>query len=348
MVSDDQTQVKIFQESMKPEWDEYVDSHEAGTLFHKIAWKNVIEKTFSYRPLYLAYYHGKRITGILPLFFVKSIFGGKSLISTPFGVYGGVLADNSQAEQALITAAKEFALETNASYIEFRHQKPIDSSELYTNDQFYCTFIKNIGKTPEENMALLPRESRRLVRRAIKHGLEAHITHEIREFYHIYACSVKNLGTPVFPRSLFENIMAERELKPEILLISHRGKRIAGVLSFYYKNTVLPYYGGSLPSKRFLSPNNYMYYALMNHASERGMTYFDFGRSKINTGAYHFKRHMGFEPSALSYQYLLINATSLPNNNPLNPKYRLAIGIWRRLPLTMTKILGPKLVKQFP
>ncbi|MDQ7065672.1 MAG: FemAB family PEP-CTERM system-associated protein [candidate division KSB1 bacterium] len=337
-----------FDLSMKREWDQFVDAHEKGTFFHKIVWKNIIEKTFSYQSLYLACYKGLRLTGVLPLFYLKSIFGGKALISTPFGVYGGVLANDAESEKKLIHAAKDCAEELGASYIELRQQFAIQYPDLQIKDKLYCTFIQKISDSPEGNLALLPREARRLVRRAIANGLEVHFTREIKEFYHIYAASVRNLGTPVFPVSLFENIFSEAGAQADILLVTHKGKGVAGVMSFYYKQTVLPYYGGSLPSKRYLAPNNYMYYSLINHASEKGISYFDFGRSKVNTGAYHFKRHMGFSPTPLPYQYYLMNGARIPNNNPLNPKFRLAIGIWRRLPLAMTKVIGPKIVKQFP
>lgn len=330
------------------EWDAFVDSMAHGTLFHKLGWMRVIQKTFSYEAHYLFAQQSGRICGVLPLFYLKSIFGGRALISTPFAVYGGILAKDSETADALVRHACELAEELGASYIELRHIHALQHKRLVTRADLYCTFLNPIGSSDEENLSRLPKEARRMVRKASRLGLRATLTREVGPFYDIYAESVRHHGTPVFPRSLFRNLLEEYGENADILLVEHKGRPVAGVLSFYYRKTVLPYYGGSLPAKNYLAPNNFMYYSLMNHAAARGCTHFDFGRSKQQTGAFHFKRHMGFQPIPLQYQYYLRIGAAIPNNNPTNPKFQLAIRIWRRLPLRITKVLGPPLVKQFP
>jgi FemAB-related protein (PEP-CTERM system-associated) len=341
--------VKSLQPEDEARWDHFVDASANGTIFHKLAWKRIIEATFRYRSCYLFAEKEGEICGVLPLFHVRSMFAGNAIISTPFAVYGGILANDEAVENVLLEACKEHALKVSASYVELRQRFRCQNPGLQIRDALYCTFVKPIHADPEQTFAELPREARRMVRKAEKAGLAARFGDEnLKDFYEIYATSVRGLGTPVFPRRLFENCL--RELKPnaDLLLISHQEQPVAGVLSFYYRDTVMPYYGGSFMDKNHLAPNNFMYWALMKSASERGYCFFDFGRSKNATGAYDFKRHMGFDPTPLPYQYWMMNGTPLPNNNPTNPKFQLAIKVWQRMPLSLTKVLGPRLVRAFP
>lgn len=342
-------QVKTLLAQDEARWDDFVERMDEGTLFHKSAWRRIVEATFGYRSHYLLAERAGEIRGVLPLFHVRSFFAGNAVISTPFAVYGGLLAVEEEAERVLLQAGKAYAEEHGATYLELRQRFASAHPDLQTRENLYCTFIKPLAPDAEQNFNALPREARRMVRKAEKAGLTAQFDNQrVKDFYEIYATSVRALGTPVFPFALFENCMRELKEHADILLILHEGKPIAGVLSFYHRDTVLPYYGGSLPEKNHLAPNNFMYWALMKSAGERGYKFFDFGRSKNSTGAFHFKRHMGFEHTPLPYQYQMMNGAPLPNNNPTNPKFHLAIKLWQRLPLGLTKMIGPHLVKQFP
>lgn len=342
-------QVREYQTGDKLKWDEFVDSMHQGSLFHKIAWKNIIDVTFGYTPVYLLAEEGGAIKGILPLYHVRSLFAGNALISIPFAVYGGILAANTEAESSLFQAARRFATQYRAGYIEFHQRFPCDNQLLQTRDDLYCTFIKPITSSPEQNFQSLPREARRLVRVGIKNELVARFGNDqVNQFYDIYAVSVRNLGTPVFPKRLFINCLQEFGSEVDLLVVYHNNTPVAGVISFYYRDTVMPYYGGSTPQAKQLSPNNFMYWKLLEHALEKKCSFFDFGRSKTDTGVFNFKRNMGFEPTPLPYQYYLANGKSLPNNNPTNPRYQIAISLWQRLPLGVTRFLGPRLVRYFP
>lgn len=341
--------VRPLQQEDEGRWDQFVDAVEHGTIFHKLVWKRIVESTFRYTPHYLVAEENHQICGVLPLFHLKSPFVGNALISTPFAVYGGILATHPAAEQALLETCKTYSNKLRATYAELRQSFACQSPDLQTRDSLYCTFLKPLHQKPQQNFDSLPREARRMIRKAEKNGLTARfVENSLDDFYEIYASSVRNLGTPVFPKSLFTTCLREMKNESDLLLIYHENKPVAGVLSFYYRNTVLPYYGGSLPDKNHLAPNNFMYWMLMKHASENGCLWFDFGRSKNTTGAFDFKRHMGFEPTPLPYQYWMSNGHPLPEINPLNPKFRLAINVWRRLPLGVTKVLGPRLVRAFP
>jgi FemAB-related protein (PEP-CTERM system-associated) len=128
-------------------------------------------------------------------------------------------------------------------------------------------------------------------------------------------------------------------------VIDSGGRPVSSVLSFYFRDQVLPYYAGDTERARDLAANDFKYWEVMRRAAERGIKVFDYGRSKIGTGSYDFKRHWGFSASPLAYEYLLLERDSVPQNNPLNPKYRAAIALWRRLPRSVANALGPHIVR---
>jgi FemAB-related protein (PEP-CTERM system-associated) len=161
----------------------------------------------------------------------------------------------------------------------------------------------------------------------------------------MYAESVHNLGTPVFSKRYFELLLKIFARRADIMTITSDGKPVASVLNFYFRDEVLPYYGGGTKDARQLAANDFMYWEVMRHACERGLRVFNFGRSKVGTGAYDFKRYWGFEPKPLVYQFCLAPGYSIPDLNPLNPKFRLFVALWKRLPLALATRLGPPIVR---
>lgn len=340
-------EVQTYNEDLEP-WDAYVQCSRQGSFFHRIGWKRVIQRTFGYDPLYLVARKGSTICGCLPLFHVTSVFFGHTLISVPFGVTGGICADDPEAFQRLLERSSHFARELGVDYVEFRHAEPTAADLPIKN--LYVTFEREIFPSLEQNMEAIPRKQRRMIRQGIKHGLTSVIggSEELMDFYEIYAHSVRNLGTPVFPYSYFRNIMEEFGEECRILSVLHQGKKVAAVMTFFYKGRVMPYYGGALKSYLPLAVNDFMYWELMRYGCEKGYAVFDFGRSKLGTGAYDFKRHWGFEPKALPYQYDLVRSKAVPDMSPMNTKFKVFIAMWKRLPLSVTKLLGPHLIKYFP
>jgi FemAB-related protein (PEP-CTERM system-associated) len=169
------------------------------------------------------------------------------------------------------------------------------------------------------------------------------------EFYETFSRSYHRLGSPVFSIRFFKNLLNEFKEQVNILVVrTQGGKPISSVLTFFYKDQVLPYFAGSLFEYRDLAPNDYMYWQVMKYAHEKGYRWFDFGRSKVDTGSYDFKRHWGFKPESLPYQYFLSRIDEIPNVSPANPKYRKKIEMWRKMPLWVTKIIGPHIVKYIP
>jgi FemAB-related protein (PEP-CTERM system-associated) len=289
------------------------------------------------------------IVGILPLFSVKSFLFCKSLVSLPFAAYGGILADNQEVANQLFDKAKEITCSESLDYLELRNRD--GAIENLPSKELYVFFRREIFKDLESNMMAIPRKSRRMVRQGEKADLSFEFGHgeSIPSFYQIFARSYHRLGSPVFSIKLFKNLLGQFKEKANILLVRNReGKPISGVFTIYYKEQVLPYYAGSLFEYRDLAPNDYMYWQLMKYGCENGYKLFDFGRSKTDTGSYDFKRHWGFEPEPLPYQYFLNRIDEIPNLSPTNAKYRKKIEMWQKMPFWLTKIIGPRIVKYIP
>ncbi|MEZ5529322.1 MAG: FemAB family PEP-CTERM system-associated protein [Porticoccaceae bacterium] len=282
--------------------------------------------------------------GILPLAHNKSLLFGNQLVSNPFCVYGGVVADSDEVAGALRAAACELAHSLDVDALELRNL--VDSGKNWPTKTLYSTFRRAIDPDPEVNMQAIPSKQRTMVRKGIKNGLISELGDHWDRAYRVYSESVRNLGTPVFSRKYFSVL---REVFGEdcgVLMITHEGRDVAGVVSFYFRDEVLPYYGGSIAEARDIKGvNDFMYWELMRRSAEQGIRTFDFGRSKNDSGPYHFKKHWGFEPEPLHYEYHLVRATAVPEVNPLNPKYQLFIRAWKKLPLSVANRIGPFLAK---
>jgi FemAB-related protein (PEP-CTERM system-associated) len=324
-------------------WNAYIHRHPQASFFHRAEWKAVIESAFGHRSYFLLAERAGGIVGVLPLGHIRSRLFGNALISAPFCVYGGVLADDAAVEQSLRTHAADLARRLGVGHLELRHRMRHESD--WARKALYFTFRKSIDPDPEQNMLAIPRKQRAMVRKGIKAGLTSEIDERVDRFYQLYATSVRNLGTPVFSRRYAEILKRSFGADCEVLTVVHENRPVSSVMSFYFRDEVLPYYGGGGSDARAVAGNDFMYWELMRRAAERGLRTFDYGRSKEGTGSYSFKKNWGFEPEPMHYEYLLIRAKSVPDINPLNPKYRLFINLWRHLPLGVSKAIGPVLAR---
>jgi FemAB-related protein (PEP-CTERM system-associated) len=329
------------------EWDAFVRSTPGGSPFHLLAWKRAVESSFGHRPHYAMAVGERGIEGVLPLFEVRGLLGGRGLISVPYGVYGGICTQSAAASQLLLDHAGELARSVGAGYVELRHR---GGQELdLPTKSLYVTFSRPITGDDEENLLAIPRKQRRMTRQGAKSGLHGEFgMHHLDAFYDVYAHSVHALGSPVFPRRLFVGIVPEFQKECELLTIWKDGRVLAGVLTLFYEDQALPYYGGALREALPYAINDFMYWELMCHVAHAGYRVFDFGRSREGTGPYNFKRHWGFEPQPLSYQYVLLDGSAIPNVSPANPKMRLAVEAWKRAPHSLTRLLGPALTRFLP
>jgi FemAB-related protein (PEP-CTERM system-associated) len=324
-------------------WDAYVQAHPDATFFHRAGWKRVIEDAFGHPTHFLLAERGGDIVGVLPLAEINSRLFGHSLSSLPFCAYGGILADHDAAWRALDEAAQALATRLKVGALECRNQ--IAQHAHWPTKDLYVTFRKAIEPEIEANLNAIPRKQRAMVRKGIKAGLVSEIDADTARFFDAYSASVHRLGTPVFSRKFFRLLKDEFGDDCEVLTITLDGKVISSVLSFYFRDEVLPYYGGGVDAARAVAGNDFMYWELMRRACERGLKVFDFGRSKRGTGSFDFKKNWGFGPTPLYYEYFLVKDKEVPDINPLNPKYRLFIGAWKKMPLALANVIGPHIVK---
>jgi FemAB-related protein (PEP-CTERM system-associated) len=214
------------------------------------------------------------------------------------------------------------------------------------NDALYAYFRKAIVADPDANLKAIPRKQRAVVRKAIDGGLDVDVGHDVDRFYRAFAESYRNLGTPILPKRYYARILETFGDRCEVVTVSHKGQLLSSVMVFLHRDQVMPYYGGGVPAARGTGANDLMYWVTMARAGERGFRIFDFGRSKRGTGSFEFKRHWGFEPEPMVYEYKLINGKSLPDLNPQNPKFARFIAAWQRLPLWVANRLGPLIARE--
>lgn len=323
------------------DWDEYVSQAGDSSFFHKSGWKDVLETSFGHKAHYLFVKDGGDVVGILPLIHMKSLLFGNTLCSMPFCEYGGVVANTAEAKKLLLDVACDLANKLKVDALEVRSHQP--TGEDWPAKDLYVNFSKEIETDNEKNLANIPRKQRAMIRKGIGNGLVSEMTGDWERLYRVYSESVRNLGTPVFSKRYFRNLVDKFESDISVLMITHEGQDIAGVLSFYFRDTVLPFYGGSISVARSLKGNDFMYWELMRHSADNGVRVFDYGRSKRGTGSFSFKKNWGFIPEPLHYEYFLVNATSIPEVNPNNPRYKAYIGAWKKLPLPVANMIGPRI-----
>ncbi len=340
--------IRALDAASAPAWDEFVRATETATFFHRAAWEGVIRAVFGHATHYAFAEQDGAIVGVLPLARMKTFLFGDVLASTPFCVYGGMAAVTPEAEAALEAHAIDLQKKLGAPALEFRRIGAEDEGWL-GRPPLYYTFRKTIVLTgdDEKDMARnIPRKQRAEVRKGFKRGLTSVSNSDTDTLHRVYAESVRNLGSPVFPRRYFRALADSFPGEHDVTTVLHEGVPVASVLNFHFRGEVLPYYGGGTVAARHLSANEVMYWEVMRRAgNERGATRFDFGRSKAGTGAFDYKKNWGFEPEQLHYCYRLAPGAAIPENNPNNPKYRLFITMWKRLPVPVANVLGPPLVR---
>lgn len=323
----------------EPALEAFVRAHPQATPFHLPQWSRAVEAGTGQRTHLLVAEQDGAIRALLPLSEVRSSLFGNLLASTGFGVDGGILALDPASARLLAEEAVKLAERLNCPAIELRGGPLPEGWRI--SEGAHVGFVRDLPQDDEAILKAIPRKQRAEVRRALGFGLDVTIGRDVATHHRVYAASVRNLGTPVFPRNLFDAVLDAFGENADILTVSRNGKPLASVLSLYFNNMVYPYWGGGTHEAREARANELMYYALMRHAAARGCTRFDFGRSKTGTGAYAFKKNWGFEPQPLRYAQW----GEARDANPLSPKYRLRIALWRRLPLWLAKRIGPHIAR---
>ncbi|MBL8842503.1 MAG: FemAB family PEP-CTERM system-associated protein [Planctomycetes bacterium] len=335
--------------------DEFVERHRDGTLFHTSAWGDRVERHFPHRRRTLVARRGERIVGLLPLFETRSPLAGPALISVPYAVYGGPLASDGAAATALRERVVAMVQGEALRFAELRCAElpapPEDGGfAALPGSTLYATFTRALPSDPEECLGLIPRKSRASTRQARdKHGLSfAEAPGALAEFHRLFVLNKQKLGSPAFAADWFADLLALGRRRVRLHVVRKEGRVVVAVISFLHGDTWNPYYSGSLPEADRLGASNFAYWQLMVAAVEAGCRRFDFGRSRVETGPYHFKRNMGFEPKLLAYRYVLGAGGAIPSINPGNEKFDLPRRVISALPYPLVRAVGPRLMRLVP
>jgi len=319
-----------------------------ATAFHRPEWLQAVERACGHETHIVLAQMGGEIVALLPLHAVHSPLFGRALVSTGFAVDGGVIGDPAHAG-ALAQAAVRLAARLSCPSVELRGG-PLPGGALdaaqgwHVKTDSHAGFVMPLAADDDAQLTAIPRKQRAEVRKGLANALTVQIGRSAADramHYAVYAESVRNLGTPVFPRALFDAVLDGFGEDAEILTVLAEDRPVASVFSLYHRGAVMPYWGGGIADARRLRANDVMYYRLMCHARLRGCDRFDFGRSKTDSGAYHFKRNWGFVPQPLAYAQWSADGVAPRDVNPLSPRYRAKIALWQKLPLAIANRLGP-------
>jgi FemAB-related protein (PEP-CTERM system-associated) len=327
----------------------YVRAHPGGTPFHLPAWMEAVATGTGHRAHLLVAERGQALAGMLPLTEIRSLLFGRAMVSSGFAVGGGVIADDDHAADALARAGWALAETRKVPSLELRGGVlPAADNGFVRHEGAHAGFVRPLAVDDDAEMKAIPRKQRAELRKALAAGLEIATGRDDRaaaEHYAIYAESVRNLGTPVFPRKLFDAVRARFGEDADILTVRHDGRAVASVLSLYHNGIVMPYWGGGTWGARALRANELMYFALMRHARARGCVAFDFGRSKVDSGAHADKKNWGFDPAPLAYAVRTADGVAPREISPNDPRYAAKIAAWKKLPLWLANRLGPPLAR---
>lgn len=326
----------------------FLADHPDATPFHRPAWLAAVARGTGNRALALVAEQGRELCAYLPLSEIHSPIFGRLLASTGFAVGGGILTAGCEAD-VLFPALEELALRRHCPAIELRGGPLPSGREGWTaKTESHAGFVRPLAADDEAELLAIPRKQRAEVRKGLERDLTVTVgsgKSDRDAHYAVYAESVRNLGTPVFPRALFDAVLDQFGDDADVLTVWHEGQPVASVLSLYHRGAVMPYWGGGTWLARRLRANDRMYFELMRHARARGCMRFDFGRSKTGSGAYDFKRNWGFEPEPLTYASWTAPGSERRDADPTSSKHSARIALWRRLPLPLANRLGPLIAR---
>lgn len=344
-------------------WDAFVDAHPQGSPFHDWSWSQCLVDSLGHDPRHLLAERDGDIAGVLPLVEVRSALTGVRLLSTPLAGYGGPLAHEESVASELVVRATELAHDRGADYLglHFSDEEFVPAAAAgFRRGTQHAGFRTELPHDADDLMAWLPRTTRRMVRLGIKAGLRgealaldpaaasvqaAELTApDLDAAYALVMRTLRDLGTPAYPRALMEGLLHDPAW---FLWVTRDHQHMVGAVWVARRgNCLFPHFSGADPGYRSVGISNLLYFELMRFGVVSGAPVFDFGRSKVDSGPYHFKRHCGFEPRPLGYRYYACNGRH-PDVSPDSPRYRSAVALWQRLPLPVANTVGPRLLRHF-
>jgi serine/alanine adding enzyme len=329
-------------------WNRYVEGHPEGTVEHLAEWRTIFADVFGQDPLYLTARRDEQIVGVLPLVRFKSLLFGRSLVSVPYANYAGLLTSDSAASNALVREATTLGRAFGATHVELRNTSR-HCSELMARQHKVGARLR-LPSTAPVLWTDLDRKVRNQIRKAQKEGLTTELggAEKLEEFYDVFATNMRDLGTPVFPRRLFSAVFDVFGPRVRLFLVRRGRTTMAAGISLAWRDMVLVPWASSLREYRPLSPNMLLYWSMIESAIASGASVFDFGRSTRGGGTHQFKRQWGAEDVPLHWEYVLLSTDSLPDHGTSNPRMEFFIRTWQRLPVPVTRWLGPHVIRNVP
>jgi FemAB-related protein (PEP-CTERM system-associated) len=328
-------------------WDDYVLARPAASGYHLWGWRRIFADVFRHRPVYLAATRGSAIVGVLPLVHFRSALFGRFVVSLPFVNYGGVVADDEAAAEALVAEAGRLARAADCTHVELRHRAR--RFPALAAKQHKVAMLLALPTSTDTLWTALDRKVRNQVRKAEKSGLVASVgaAELLPDFYRVFARNMRDLGTPVYPARLFDTLLDTFPERVRVVVVRLGDKPVAGGITWEWRDRIEVPWASSLRQFNAMAPNNLLYWTILQRAIDGGATQLDFGRSTPDEGTFHFKKQWGAEPEPLYWEYDVIRGP-MPDQSPKNPKFDLAIRAWRRLPVAVAGVLGPRIVRSIP
>ena len=330
------------------QWDAYVAGHPEATVYHQAAWGRLLARVFRRDLRMLAATTDGRVSGVLPIVGFRSRVFGTFAVSLPFVNYGGLLADDEASGRALLDAALAVSREWGASHLELRHTE--QKFPQLQSKRHKVGMTMPLLATPDAQWQALDRKLRNQVRKAEKSGLTVTTggVEDVRGFYEVFSHNMRDLGTPVYPKRFFEEMLATFPAQARVFTVMHRGQPIAAAVTQSFRRTFEVPSASSLREFRTLCPNILLYWEMVRFAVSSGMTTFDFGRSTPGDGTFLFKQQWGGQPHPLVWEYWTAGGTQLPERTRDNPKFAAAIAAWQKLPVPLATALGPVISRNIP
>jgi len=342
--------MKVVQvDSDEGNWDSFVEATEEGTFYHRFRWKKIIANSFGHASYYLAAIDEEGTwQGVLPLIHMRSRLFGNFLVSMPFVNYGGVLCNNQVAVRVLLSEAEQLRMALKATHVELRHLG--NGLDALPTNKHKVTMVLDLLTDDERQWQVFNAKLRNQIRKAQKSRLKFVVGHLnlLDGFYEVFARNMRDLGTPIYAKHFFHNILEAFAESSRIFAVYHDEEMIAAGIGFWFKSTLEVPWASSVSDYKALCPNNMLYWEAIRFAIAKGFNKLDFGRSTPHEGTYNFKKQWGAVPVQLYWQYLLDEGCEMPHLSPSNPKYQAAIRVWQKLPIPLTKLLGPLIVQNIP
>lgn len=330
------------------EWDDYVDTHPDGCVFQTSAWQQVVHLTYSHQPFYLMAKRDSKICGVLPLFLIDSRLFGRVLATCPYASSGSILSSGETEMRALVDKAMDLARELRVDYVELKSRSLTEHEGLQRHTDYVNHYLL-LGDPEVVWQSRLKKKTRTAVRRAEKSGLTIEKGHHLLDaFYQMMALNMRRLGTPVHSKAFYQKILQSFGHRAEIWAVAYQDLLVSAVLFLRYRQEIVGLSRCSRDEYYHLRPNNFLYWDVLKQACLAGAGRYDFGRSLKGSGTGKFKEAWGAEAKPLYYEYFLNRRKNIPRINQKNPRYQLASAVWRHMPLSLTKLIGPYLIKDIP